>query len=108
MDDVIKLIAINNESYDAYGNPVPVKTERQVFCRVSSVTRNEFYQAAQTDLHPEFVFTLTHYKDYQGEQELLYDAWGTGEKLYQILRTYRNADTGSIELVAEERIGDHE
>ena len=106
MDDVIKLIAINDESYDAYGNPILDKTERTVFCKVRSVARNEFYQAAQTGLHPEFVFVLTHYKDYLGEPEILYDAFGAGEKLYQILRTYRNPETGELELVAGERVGD--
>lgn len=107
MDDVIKLVAFGNESYDAYGNPIPVKTAREVFCKVRSVTRNEFYQAAQTDLHPEFVFILTHYKDYYGETEIRYDAWGAGEKVYQVLRTYHNPETGELELIVGERVGDN-
>lgn len=105
MDDVIRLIT-STYTYDDYGNEIPVRVERQVFCRVLSVGRSEFYQAAQNNMHPEYNFILTHFKDYQGEKELLYTDWTGAEKRYDIIRTYINAETGELELVAQEKIGD--
>ena len=104
MDDVIKLISTGTPTYDEYGNEILSRTERQVFCTVNSVNRTEFYQAAQNDLQPEYVFVISHFKDYEGEQELLYNDWTGTEKEYTVIRTYRNGD--SIELTAVERIGD--
>ena len=103
MDDVIKLISTATPTYDEYGNESEVETTRTVFCTVSSVGRTEFYQAAQSNLHPEYVFSLTHYKDYQGEQELLYTDWTNTEKRYSIIRTFRNGDR--IDLTATEKVG---
>lgn len=103
MDDVIKLISTGAPTYDEYGNEVESKTERQVFCSVYSVGRTEFYQAAQNNLQPEYVFVISHYKDYEGEKDILYKDWTGTEKRYAIIRTYRNGD--SIELTAVERIG---
>lgn len=103
MDDVIKLISTGTPTYDEYGNEILSRTERQVFCIVNSVNRTEFYQAAQNDLQPEYIFVISHYKDYEGEKELLYTDWTGTEKTYSVIRTYRNDD--SIELTAVERIG---
>lgn len=103
MDDVIKLIGTGTPAYDQYGNEIPTQIERQVFCSVYSVGRTEFYQAAQSNLQPEYVFVISHYKDYEGEKEILYKDWTGTEKLYTVIRTYRNGD--SIELTAVERIG---
>lgn len=104
MDDVIKLIS-TTYTYDAYGNEVPTETLRQVFCKVRSIGRNEFYQAAQNNLHPEFVFVLSHYRDYHGEEKIRYTAWDGIEKTYSVLRTYRLGDSDELEIVVEERIG---
>lgn len=105
MDDVIKLVS-TTYTYDKYGNKVPTETLRQVFCQVRSIGRNEFYQAAQNNLHPEFVFVLSHYKDYEGETKIKYTPWGsTKEKTYSIVRTYRLGDSDELEIVVEEKIG---
>lgn len=105
MDDVIKLIA-TTYTYDKYGNRIKTETERQVFCQVRSIGRNEFYQAAQNNLHPEFVFVLSHYKDYQGETKIRYTPWGDTERTYSVIRTYRQGDSDELEIVVEEKIGD--
>lgn len=105
MDDVIKLLSFTY-TYDEYGNQVPSEVPRTVFCRVDSVSRTEFYQAAQNDMHPAYVFSISHYRDYMGEKELLYTDWTGKEKRYVITRTYRTGDR--IELVAEERVKDYE
>ena len=104
MDDVIRLISSTYE-YDEWGNEVETTTERPVFCRVRSIGRNEFYSAAQNNLHPSYVFILSHYRDYQNESELMYTDWTGTDKRYTITRTYRDGD--AIELTAEERIGDY-
>lgn len=104
MDDVIMLIS---KSYltDESGNQIETKTERGVFCKVNSVGRTEFYSAAQADMHPSYVFTLSHYADYQNEKELAYTDW-TGEKrYYTITRTYRTGDR--LNITAEERIANY-
>lgn len=103
MDDVIKLISIGADSYDEYGNEIIAETERQVFCQVNSVGRTEFYQAAQNNLQPEYVFHISNYRDYMGEKELIYTDWTGQTKRYSIIRTYRSGD--SIELTATEKIG---
>jgi len=105
MDDVIQLINFNGYTYDEYGNEIPAESKRTVYCRVESVGRTEFYQAAQNDMHPQYIFSISHYRDYMGEKELLYRDWTGKEKRYAITRTYRTGDR--IELTAEERIGDY-
>lgn len=104
MDDVIKLVSISYTK-DSYGNQKPVRTEREVFCKVQSVGRSEFYQAAQTDLHPSYVFVLSHYMDYLGETEILYKDWTGTEKNYVVMRTYRPQDSDILEITAEEVVG---
>lgn len=103
MDDVIKLISTGTPTYDEYGNEIANETKRQVFCSVYSVGRTEYYQAAQNNLQPQYVFVISHFKDYMGEKELLYTDWTGKEKRYAVIRTYRNND--SIELTAEQRVG---
>lgn len=105
MDDVIKLISVSY-TVDEYGNQVEQKTERQVFCKVNSVNRTEFYSAAQAGLHPNYVFTLSHYKDYHNEPLIAYTDWSGTKKEYTVTRTYINGD--SIDLTAEERIANYQ
>lgn len=102
MDDVIRLISASY-TLDEYGNEIENITTRTVFCKVMSVGRTEFYQAAQYDMHPNYVFSISHFKDYLGEKELFYKDWTGEEKRYVITRTYRTGDR--IELTAEERVG---
>lgn len=103
MDDVVRLLSFTFTE-DAYGNQIETPAQRQVFCQVRSVSRSEFYQAAQTDLHPEYVFILSNYRDYLGEQELLYTDWTGRTRRMNILRTYRT-DRDELEIVAGEQIG---
>lgn len=104
IDDVIKLISSTYET-DEEGNQNPVDVERTVFCRVGSVTRTEFYQAAQVDMHPTFVFILSDYRDYRGEKQLKYKDWSGYEQIYDVTRVYKQPDGDSLELTAEERVG---
>ena len=104
MDDVIRLIKTTYETDEA-GNQVAHEEERQVFCQVSSVGRSEFYQAAQADMHPEYIFTLANFRDYEGEKLAKYTDWQGNELVLYITRAYRIPDRDSIELTAEVRTG---
>ena len=101
MDDVIKLISVSYIT-DEYGNQNEVKTMRTVFCKVGSIGRTEFYAAEQAGMHPNYVFTLSHYKDYHNEKELVYTDWNGEVRYFTITRTYIYGD--SIDLTAEERV----
>ena len=105
MDDVIKLIAMTYEAHEA-GNQIPVPVERSVFCDVRSIGRSEFYSAAQTDLHPEYTFRISHFKDYQGERAVKYTDWTGQERTFIVIRTYRVPESDAVELTVEERAGD--
>ena len=102
MDDVLILIKTTYEPDEA-GNQIAHEEARRVFCRVSSVGRSEFYQAAQADMHPEYIFTLANYKDYEGEKLAKYTDWQGNEQVLYITRAYRIPDKDSIELTAEVR-----
>lgn len=109
MDDVITLIGEAVTSYDRYGNEIRTRSEREVMCQIFGVTRNEFYQAAVADMHPEITAKLSDYADYEGEQLARYNG-----VLYSIIRTYRDSgsyhhggrlDPNAIELILERKIG---
>lgn len=99
MDDVLILLRYGWEK-DAYGVPqrgTPTKT--QVFCKVESVTRSEFYNAGRNGLNPEFKFSMFA-GDYAGETELEYNGKG-----YSVYRTYHVPGTDYIELYVERKGG---
>ena len=96
MTDVILLIT-QSVTLDQYGNEEITETEKQVFCEVDSITQTEFYQAANTELNPEYKFTV-FFGDYSNEPIVKYH----GER-YAIYRTYRTNDY--LELYAERKIG---
>lgn len=104
MDGVITLVKVEY-TLDSYGNQVPSRTEREVFCEVLSVTRTEYYNASQVDLHPEYIFRISHFKDYLGERVVLYTDWTGTEKRFDVVRTYLLPDSDAIELTVSERIG---
>ena len=102
IDDVITLVKETITGIDQYGNEVKTPVEREVFCKVRSVTRNEFYSAAVSNLRPEYIFILSDYMDYEGETVVKYNG-----VLYSVIRTYRNTeDLNAIELTVERKYGD--
>jgi SPP1 family predicted phage head-tail adaptor len=82
---------------DEIGNwkKVPVRTT--VLCGTKSVTRGEFYSAAQTGLRLSIVFVVHSY-EYNGEAEVEFE----GEK-YKVIRTYA-ASFEEMELTCEKVI----
>ena len=96
MTDVITLIK-QTVTTNTYGIEEMTETEREVFCKVESVSQTEFYQAANTEFNPEFRFTV-FFDDYQGEALLAFN-----DNRYSIYRTYRTGD--DLELYAERKVG---
>jgi len=96
MADVLILIS-KAITVDAYGNESAQESERTVMCEVDSITQTEFYAAANTELNPEYRFTI-FFGDYQGEEICKFN----GQR-YAIYRTYRSGDM--LELYAERKIG---
>ena len=97
MDDVINLITVTSDQDEA-GVSRQSYAEREVFCKVSSVTRSEFFAAGRSGLNPEYVFSVFA-GDYDGEELLSYRGLS-----YAIYRTYRK-EGDYIELYAERKGG---
>ncbi len=95
--DLITLYA-DSVSYDDYGVAQKTRTSRDVFCKVDSVTRSEFFDAGKAGLKPEYRMTM-FFGDYEGETLVGYNG-----RLYSVYRTYQ-AKTDIIELYVERKSG---
>lgn len=79
--DVLVLVNVKYSLNDE-GFEIPTDTKREVFCSVSSISRDEWYEAGRSGLNPSFKFTLFLY-DYENESKVIYD-----NKEYNVYRTY--------------------
>ena len=95
--DIITLYA-DTITYDDYGVAVKQRTGREVFCKVDSVTRSEFFEAGRSGLKPEYRITM-FFGDYEGETLVGYNG-----RIYSVYRTYM-AKTDIIELYVERKTG---
>ena len=95
--DIITLYA-DTVTYDDYGVAVKQRTGREVFCKVDSVTRSEFFEAGRSGLKPEYRITM-FFGDYEGETFVGYNG-----RIYSVYRTYM-AKTDIIELYVERKTG---
>lgn len=96
--DELTLIA-KSYSADELGQKIPAETQRDVFCRVESVSRTEFFDAARVGLRPEYKATLSFAEDYQGEESAEYEG-----VRYAVYRTY-GTPGGGIELYLRKETG---
>ena len=86
MDDVLTLLSYTR-TQDATGIwRETLSSQRTVFCKVNSISRNEFYEGGRSGLNPEFEFVVAAV-DYAGERECVYHGLS-----YSIYRTYRTND----------------
>ncbi len=97
MDDTLFLLQ-TTYTKDKYGQDIPVNTEREVFCKVGSVSRSEFFNAGRNGLNPQFTFTVFK-GEYHGETICRYHG-----QSYAIYRTYMT-DDDYIELYVERKGG---
>lgn len=95
--DIITLYA-DQISYDDYGVAVKTRTGREVYCKVDSVTRSEFFEAGKAGLRPEYRMSM-FFGDYNGETIVGYNG-----RMYSVYRTYM-AKTDIIELYVERKTG---
>lgn len=58
--------------------------DTNIFARLESITRSEFYQAQSAGFKPELKFVIADFLDYDGQEVLIHEG-----KQYKILRTYR-------------------
>ena len=106
MDDVLTLVKETITTHDEYGNAVMTTSTRDVFCRISGVSRSEFYSAATAGLKPEITARLSDHADYDGEETAIFH-----ERVYDIVRVFRGSDSysgmdiGNIELTLQRKIG---
>lgn len=96
-DDVITLIS-NTFEDDSIGQQKPIELRRDVFCRVSAISRREWFDAGNSGLKPELMFSV-FFGDYSGEKTVEYNG-----NRYTVYRTYR-ADPETVELYCERRTG---
>ena len=98
MDDVIILVS-ESKAKDEYGVDRKSYTQKEVFAKVNSVTRQEFFLGGRNGLNPAFSFTVFA-DDYSGESICQYDG-----KQYSIYRTYHVPGTDYLELYVERKGG---
>lgn len=97
MDTVIKLV---RETYtqDDYGVWKPTSSEKEVFCKVESVTRAEFFGGGRNGLNPQYKITMFD-GDYEGEPVVLFESLP-----YSVYRTF-HSKMDEIELYVERKGG---
>ena len=80
-DDVIELVREDPKAHGVF----EAHTEETVtcFCKVNSVSRNEYYRARDNGLEPVFVFVLSEYADYHGEKVVIFKG-----RRYEVIRSY--------------------
>lgn len=66
--DRSKVLTLIAKSYtqDAIGQQVPVETQRDVYCNISGVSGQEFFEAGRSGIRPEIRVTLFAF-DYNSE-----------------------------------------
>lgn len=94
-DHELILITPGAIDYDDIGNQIetdPIETP--ILCRLNSVGRSEFYNAAAAGLRPEMVFTIHGY-EYSDQKLVKFEG-----VQYRVVRTYA-VDFEEIELTCE-------
>lgn len=96
-DDVIYLVSESPKSHGVFENTT--ETEKMCYCRINSVTRNEFYKARENGIQPLYVFVLSEHADYNDEKIVIYK-----DKRYRVIRSY--VKNHAIELTVGEATAD--
>lgn len=102
-----ELILISHEIIkDEIGNEIKKPIEKTVLCKVIDVGYREFYNAQVARMKPEIKFIVKDF-EYNKQKEVKHN-----NVIYEVIRTYRNADRtrsnlefDEIELTCEKVIG---
>ena len=76
-------------------------SEREVFARMDSIDRREFYAGGEAGFLPEMRFTVFQ-AEYQGEDRLIWNG-----AAYAVYRTYHVPGTDDLELYVQREVGVH-
>lgn len=95
--DIVTLVGFTR-TQDEFGVWRSTPSERQVFCSVDSVTREEYFEGGRNGLNPEYRITM-FFGDYNGENTVVYNG-----NAYGVYRTY-HATTDELELYVERKGG---
>lgn len=98
--DRSNVICLIRQKYtqDNTGQEIAEETEREVFCDIQSISREEFFEAGQNDITPVYKATMFKY-DYNDEKIAIV----FGEKL-AVYRTYIKQGE-YIELYLKREVG---
>lgn len=96
MNELIMLLS-TVYTEDEVGNDIETKTEKQVFCQISSCSQNEFFQAAQSGMRAEYKVKVWKC-DYENEPTAKIN-----DVEYSIYRTFETGDF--IELYLNKKVG---
>lgn len=94
-----RMAALTRKPFSDIGVQIATETTTQVWARLQSATRAEFYSAGQNGLQPSLV-AVTPIANYAGQK--LAEWRGTR---YSIYRTYFATGSDEIELYLEEKVG---
>jgi phage head-tail adaptor, putative, SPP1 family len=86
---------------DEIGNQISTSSKRTVLCKVTAVSKEDFYKASISNLHPSIIITVKRY-EYENERKLIYEG-----STYMVIRTFSNS-VEETELTCEELIYDVE
>lgn len=101
-DTTITLIAPGDSARDSEGVwRESAAVSREIFARMESVTRSEFFSGGQGGMRPELRFVVFP-AEYKGEP--LCEHEGTR---YAIYRTYQRPGTDDLELYVQREVGVH-
>lgn len=95
--DVVTLVGYT-QTQDEFGVWHKTPSQRDVFCSVDSVTRQEYFEGGRNGLNPEYRITM-FFGDYEGETTVIYNGTAFG-----VYRTY-HAETDVMELYVEKKGG---
>lgn len=90
-DDVVTLIKEVPKAHGIFDKPEEL--EKEVFCKVTSISRSEFWRAKNNGAEPVFLFILSEYADYHDEKIVLYHG-----KRYRVLRSYVSEHNIELEV----------
>lgn len=103
IDTTITLIAPGTRTQDAEGIwRITAPTSREIFARMESVDRREFYSGGEAGFRPDMRFTVFQ-AEYQGEDRLTWNG-----AAYAVYRTYLVPGTDDLELYVQREAGVHD
>ncbi|RBP89395.1 SPP1 family predicted phage head-tail adaptor [Cytobacillus firmus] len=83
---------------DNIGNQIPSEKKTTILCDSKSVSRAEFYNAANNGMKPTRIF-LIHKFEYDEQQKVEFEG-----KRYDVIKTYK-VNSEEIELTCQRMIG---